>query len=151
MSSPKLEHFSSLVDWEGVKEFNSATPPPTGRSIFDLCRSGITNRIVLGYSVGQIASELTKAAKLPSGAGIKEATLRTWLLRRGISARAARRDARGGIPPKILTTPSQPASPSFPNGNGDNRNRDIWSPTMTQEESEKAKRLAAELCADDDD
>ena len=146
MISPKKDQFENLiVDWEGVKEFNLTTPPPTGRSIFDYCREGITSRLVMGYNVGQIAQELSKAAKLPPKAGIKETSLRTWLQRRGISARKVREDVRNNSGVQTLRREKAVSSNAVSHGS------EIWSPTMTPEASAKAKVLAAELCADDDD
>jgi hypothetical protein len=85
------EETIGIIDWEGLKQFDETTPPPTGRSIFDSVRNGIYTRIILGYTVPQIAKEISTAAKLSTP--IKEATLRTWLVRRGISCKATRKEA----------------------------------------------------------
>lgn len=77
-----------IIDWEGLKEFDKFSPPPTGRSLFDHIRNGIYDRIILGYSVPQIAAEITKAGKLQ--APVNPASLRTWLVRRKMSCRAMR-------------------------------------------------------------
>jgi hypothetical protein len=149
MISPKKERFEkSIVDWEGVKEFNLIAPPPIGRSIFDYCREGITSRLVMGYNVGQIAQELSKAANLPPMAGIKESTLRTWLQRRRISARKVRQDVRNKT--GFLAIRREKVV-SLGTSNSVSHSNEIWSPTMTPEASAKAKVIADELCADDDD
>ncbi len=97
------------IDWEGLKGFNENLPPPTGRSIFDRIRPGIIARITLGYTVPQIAAEISKAAKLP----IKDSHLRTWLARRKISCRSTRQSGQPVSTPQ--TAPSLQTAATTPN------------------------------------